>query len=143
SAPVRVNDDASPNTQMLPRIALDQSTGFVAATWLDARNDGGNRGPDDTDGRPNDDVEEYGAVSFDGGICFSANIQIATAPSNAVFGGDGLNDFGDYTGLAFDAGTFNCAWPDNSTALARPALRQFEVASAGVTVPDLNEQDQF
>ena len=41
SAPVQVNDDAGTNTQMLPKIALDQTNGDVAVTFYDARGDTG------------------------------------------------------------------------------------------------------
>ena len=36
SAPTQVNDDAGTNSQMLPRIALDQTNGDVAVTFYDA-----------------------------------------------------------------------------------------------------------
>ena len=39
SNPVRVNDDAGTNSQFLPFIALDQTTGYIAVSWYDCRND--------------------------------------------------------------------------------------------------------
>jgi hypothetical protein len=37
SAPVRVNDDATSNSQIQPAIAVDQTTGDVAVTWYDVQ----------------------------------------------------------------------------------------------------------
>src|SRR5262249_20426288 len=36
SAPLRVNDDTGTNSQFLPMIAVDQTTGNVAIAWYDA-----------------------------------------------------------------------------------------------------------
>src|SRR5207244_5093949 len=49
SAPVRVNDDHTRNSQFLPKIALDETSGNIAVVWYDARSDLGNGGPGDTD----------------------------------------------------------------------------------------------
>ncbi len=67
SAATRVNDDATANSQFLPKISLDPTTGDLAAVWYDARNDAGTGGPGDTDGIPNDDAQFWGAFSTDGG----------------------------------------------------------------------------
>jgi hypothetical protein len=75
SAPIRVNDDAGTRSQYLPRIAVDQSTGNVAITWYDCRNDAGIGSPTDTDNLANTDAEYWGAlVTADviAGIHFSA-----------------------------------------------------------------------
>ena len=62
SAPLRLNDDASNRSQFSPRLAVDQSTGNVAATWYDARNDAGTGSPSDSDDTPNTDVEVWGTL---------------------------------------------------------------------------------
>jgi hypothetical protein len=143
SSPTRVNNDGTTNSQFMPKVAVDQYTGFVAASWYDARFDDGMLGPDDTDGTPNTDVEYHAAVSFNGGACFSENIRVIASPSNAVFGGDGLNDYGDYSALVYDAGVMHPTWIDNSVQLTRPGLTQFDVATVAITVPTLNEEDRF
>ena len=66
SAGVRVNDDSTANSQFLPKISLDPTTGNIAVVWYDARNDRGTGGPGDTDGIPNDDAQFWGAFSTDG-----------------------------------------------------------------------------
>src|SRR5207237_2099841 len=57
SAPVRVNDDATTNSQFLPKIALDPTSGKLAVVWYDSRNDSGTGGAGDTDGVPDDDAQ--------------------------------------------------------------------------------------
>ena len=65
SSPVRVND-VTTNAQFLPRIALDPTTGNLAFGWHDARNDLGDHGPGDTDGKANTDAMYYVTFSTDG-----------------------------------------------------------------------------
>jgi hypothetical protein len=142
SSPVQVNDDTTNNSHFLPRIALDQATGNIAVSWLDARLDQGQGPPNDRDGLANTDVQEVAAVSLDGGLDFSGNIQVSTGPSNAAtFGADGGFDFGDYTGLAFFNNTFYPAWPDNSLTLPGGHSPIFTLATAKVTIP--SGEDQF
>ena len=50
SGGARVNDDNTTNSQFLPKISLDQTTGNLAVTWYDSRMDLGTGGPGDTDG---------------------------------------------------------------------------------------------
>jgi hypothetical protein len=115
SAGVRVNDDHTANSQFLPKISLDQTTGNIAVVWYDSRNDFGNGGAGDTDGVPNDDAQFWGAFSTDGGLTFSPNFQISAGTSNSH---DSVNhiDYGDYTGLSFYAGVARPAWADNSNS---------------------------
>ena len=54
STAVKLNDDHTANSQFNPAIALDQTSGNVAISWYDTRND---RGSGDTDGTPNDDFQ--------------------------------------------------------------------------------------
>ncbi len=126
SAPLRVNDDATNRSQFLPRIAIDQTTGTVAVTWEDARNDGGNV-----------NAQVFGAISSDGGQSFSANLQISTGASNGAAAA-GAYDLGDYTALAFQSGTFMPAWADNSNSTGdnpNGTLHQLDVYTAAITVP--------
>src|SRR6266568_9159717 len=83
SGPVRVNDDATANSQFLPKISLDPTTGNLAVIWYDSRQDLGSGGPGDTNGLPNDDAQVWGAFSKDGGGTFTPNIQISAGTSNA------------------------------------------------------------
>jgi hypothetical protein len=136
STPVRVNDDATTRSQFLPRIALDQTTGDVAVSWHDCRNDDGLHGPGDTNGIPNDDAQFWGTVSTDGGASFLPNLQISAGTSNAAAAKNGI-DYGDYTGLAFQSDVFMPAWADNSNStLDNPngTLSRFDVYTARVTV---------
>ncbi len=110
----RVNDDATANSQFMPRIALDPTTGNIAFSWYDCRNDNGS-GPGDTNGNPNDDVEFYATFSTDGGATFVPNFRVSTGVSNSADAAD-PNDFGDYTALSFYAGVFYPCWSDNSNS---------------------------
>ena len=60
-----MNDDPGKNSQFFSKIALDQTTGLVAATWYDCRRDTGTGSPTDTDGKPNTDAEVWGTVIVD------------------------------------------------------------------------------
>jgi hypothetical protein len=140
SAPLKVNDDTDNNSHFFPRVAVDPSTGYVAASWYDCRNDLGQGGPDDTDGIPNTNPEFYAAVSFDGGASFQPNIKLEPAASSAranlLAAGD-ANNFGDYTALDFRNGVFHAAWADNSASLdgQNPEPATMDVATVAVRVP--------
>ncbi|TMF70250.1 MAG: exo-alpha-sialidase [Chloroflexi bacterium] len=131
---VRVNDDQTPNSQFLPKIALDQTSGNVAAVWYDARRDLGTGGAGDTDGIANDDAQLWGAFSTDGGATFGANVQISAGTSNSHDSGNGI-DYGDYSGLAFYGGKARPAWSDNSNSTGTNpdgALHQLDIYTAAV-----------
>jgi hypothetical protein len=115
SAPVRVNDDATTNSQFLPKLSLDPTSGDLAATWYDARNDLGTGGPGDTDGVPNDDAQYWGSFSTDGGLTFQPNVRISAGTSNSADAHNGI-DYGDYSGLSFYGGVAHPAWSDNSNS---------------------------
>jgi len=115
SAPVRVNDDATKNSQFNPKLSLDPATGNLAVSWYDCRQDQGDFGPGDTNGVPNDDAEFWGAFSTDGGKTFTANVQISAGVSNSHDSGNSI-DFGDYSGLSFFGGVAHPAWADNSNS---------------------------
>jgi hypothetical protein len=138
SAPVRLNDDATTNSQGNPAIAVDQTTGNVAVSWYDARNDLGDGGPGDTDGIPNDDVQIWATYSTDGGVTFVPNLRVSegTSNSSAEVTGSGFN-LGDYTKLAFDSGTFYPAWSDNSNSTGdNPdgTLTKLDLYTAAITI---------
>jgi hypothetical protein len=134
---VRVNDDVTANSQFLPKIALDPTSGNLAVVWYDSRLDLGTGGPGDTDGIPNDDAQFWGAFSADGGQTFTANIQISAGTSNARDSGNGI-DYGDYTGLSFFGGVAHPAWSDNSNSTGTNpdgALHQLDIYTAAVELP--------
>jgi hypothetical protein len=136
SPPVRVNDDTTRNSQFLPKIALDPTTGHIGVAWYDARNDLGRGGPGDTDGIANTDAQLWGAFSSDGRT-FTPNIRISAGTSNSHDSGNSI-DYGDYSGLAFYGGTLHPAWSDNSNSDGlNPdgALHKFDIFSAAVAAP--------
>jgi hypothetical protein len=104
SARVRVNDDATTRSQFLPNISIDQTTGDVAVTWHDARNDAGNN-----------NAQFFGALSTNGGVSFGPNFQISAGTSNDDTAGSGV-DYGDYTWSDFHAGHLHVVWSDNSNS---------------------------
>jgi hypothetical protein len=137
SPAVKLNDDATSNSQYDPAIALDQSTGNVAVSWYDTRNDLGTGGSGDTDGVPNDDFQIWATDSTDGGATFAPNFQVSAGTSNAV-DADSFFDVGDYTHAAFVAGTFWPAWSDNSNSTGDNPdgrLHQFDLYTAKVSIP--------
>jgi hypothetical protein len=136
SAPVRVNDDGTANSQFLPKISLDPTTGHIAVVWYDARNDLGSGGAGDTDGVPNDDAQFWGAFSNDGQT-FSSNIQISAGTSNSHDAQNGI-DYGDYSGLSFFGGIAHPAWADNSNSTGNNpdgTLHQLDVYTTAVSAP--------
>jgi hypothetical protein len=136
SAGVRVNDDHTANSQFLPKISLDPTTGNLAVAWHDARADLGAGGPGDTDGVPNDDAQLWGAFSTDGGSSFGANAQISAGTSNSHDSGNGI-DYGDYIGLSFFGGVAHPAWADNSNSTGTNpdgALHRLDIYTAAVPV---------
>src|SRR2546426_4563759 len=105
SSRVRVNDDAANASQFFSWLDVDQSTGNVALSWYDTRNDVATG---------NDDVQYFMAYSKDGGVTWSRNLQVSDGSSNAHAAG-GFN-LGDYTGLAYVDGVIHMVWSDNSNS---------------------------
>jgi hypothetical protein len=135
SAPVRVNDDAGVNSQFLPKMSLDPTSGHLAVSWYDARNDLGAGGPSDTDGVPNDDAQVFAAFSSDG-TTFTPNRRVSAGTSNSQEAHNGI-DFGDYSGLAFYNGLAHPAWADNSNSTGQNpdgTLHELDIYTA--TVPE-------
>jgi hypothetical protein len=136
SAGIRVNDDSTANSQFLPKIALDEATGNIAAVWYDSRADLGTGGAGDTDGVANDDAQLWGAFSTTSGTSFGSNMQISAGTSNSQDSGNGI-DYGDYSGMAFVAGVAHPAWSDNSNSTGNNpdgALHQLDIYTAAVGV---------
>jgi hypothetical protein len=136
SNPIRVNDDTTLNSQLLPRTALDNTTGQVAVGWYDARSDLGAGGPGDTNHIPNDDVEYYATLitPLANGLNVAPNLQISAGASNAQDSNSSI-DLGDYTGLDFYDGTIHPEWFDNSNSTVdNPdgALKDLDVYTASV-----------
>src|SRR5881394_4042551 len=109
SAPVGVNDDATTNSQFLPYVALDPTTGIVAVGFHDCRNDNGVPGPGGTNTIPNDDAEYFGTFTTDGGATWAPNRRLSGGFSNAADAANGI-DFGDYVGLSAFAGKLYAMW---------------------------------
>ena len=137
SAPTRINDDRTSNSQYDPSIALDQATGTLALSWYDTRSDLGTGGSGDTDGIPNDDFQIWASYSGNGGTSFVPNFQVSRGTSNAVDANTSF-DVGDYTHAGFAGGTFWPAWSDNSNSTGTNpdgTLHQFDLFAAKVPIP--------
>jgi hypothetical protein len=137
SAGVRVNDDHTTNSQFMPKISLDPTSGNLAVVWHDARADLGAGGPGDTNGLPNDDAQVWGSFSTNAGQSFTPNIQISAGTSNAHDSGNHI-DYGDYIGLSFYGGLAHPAWADNSNSTGTNpdgALHKLDIFTAAVRVP--------
>jgi hypothetical protein len=137
SPAVKLNDDGTTNSQYDPAIALDQTSGDVAVSWYDTRNDLGTGGSGDTDGIPNDDFQIWATDSTNGGTSWAPNFRVSQGTSNAIDANSGF-DVGDYTHAAFVAGTFWPAWSDNSNSTGdNPdgTLHQFDLYTAKVPIP--------
>ena len=137
SPAVRLNDDHTGNSQFNPAIALDQSSGNVAVSWYDTRNDLGSGGSGDTDGLPNDDYQVWSTYSTNGGATFASNFRVSAGTSNVLDANTGF-DTGDYTHAAFVGGSFWPAWSDNSNSTGgNPdgTLHQFDLYTARIPIP--------
>ena len=126
STPVRVNDDATTRAQIFSKIAIDQTTGAIAAVWQDARNDSGNTL-----------LETFASVSIDGGLTWSPNVRISGGQTNAEVGATGGQQLGDYIGLTFHAGQLHASWADNSNSTSNNpdgTRQEIDIYTARVTV---------
>lgn len=100
SAPVKLNDDGTPTTQLFPSIGA-ASDGTLGVKWWDRRNDPLNDGLTDV----------YMTISRDGGASFEKNFRVTN--HNWVFGPSELGDYhGDYDGIAADGSNFFLSWSD-------------------------------
>jgi hypothetical protein len=136
TTPARLNDDHTANSQFMPSIALDQSTGNLAVSWYDCRNDLGSGGPGDTDGIPNDDAQIWATFSTNGGATFAPNFRVSAGTFNAADAQSPF-DFGDYTHAAFQSHLFYPAWSDNSNSTGQNpdgTLHQLDLFTAKVVI---------
>ena len=134
---VRVNDDTTTNSQFLPKISLDPTTGKLAVVWYDCAKTSAPAGRVTPTGFANDDAQFWGAFSSNGGASFTPNLQISAGTSNSHDSGNGI-DYGDYTGLSFYGGVAHPAWSDNSNSTGTNpdgALHQLDVYTAAVRPP--------
>ena len=103
STRLKVNDDSTTNSQFFPGIAVDQTTGLIAVSWYDCRNDSGNT-----------NTQFFAAVSRDGFATRPANFQLTMTNSYSHQSACSLYsyivNYGDYTGLAFNSGYFFPTW---------------------------------
>jgi len=108
SRALRVNDNSTSTSAFLPALAVDQTTGDVGISWLDARNSA-----------KNNTAQEYATISTTHGASVFANVLVSDGTSNqAGADADGQSlDFGDLTGAAFSHKHLIVAWADNSNAL--------------------------
>jgi hypothetical protein len=128
SAPVRVNDTplGDGKSQFQSEIALDQTNGDVAITWLDCRNSA-----------TNVTTQVFGTVSQDGGATFLPSVQISKGTSDATTSGAGQFNYGDYDKMDFFKGVFYRTWADNSNSTSdNPAGANgaLDIYTAQVTV---------
>lgn len=106
SSELRLNTDVGTNSQFFGRLAVDQTTGYLASVWYDARNSVGNNM-----------IELWGTVSIDGGLSWAPNFQISAGMSDGRFSNIGNpNEFGDYISMDFNAGAIVTAWADSSNS---------------------------
>jgi hypothetical protein len=137
SARTRVNDDNGTSTQFLPRIAIDQTTGNLALSWYDCRNDLGTGGEGDTDGVANTDAQYWMAFATPnsgGGVSIGANIRVSAGTSSAEAANNRVG-YGDYSALDFHAGIARPGWADNSNSVGgnpEGALEGFDFYTARV-----------
>jgi hypothetical protein len=135
---VKVNDDATTTTQFLPRIAIDQTTGNLALSWYDCRNDLGRGGEGDTDGVINTDAQyrmAFATPSSTGGVTVGKNFRVSAGTSNAKAAANRVA-YGDYSALDFHAGVAFPLWADNSNSTGtnpEGTLHTFDAYTAKVT----------
>jgi hypothetical protein len=102
---VKVNDDTTGNSQFIPAIAVDQTTGNVGLSWMDCRNSATNTG-----------AQLFATVSLDHGQSVQPNVQISAGMSYQAGADPNTNDldFGDSGSLVFNAGKLIPVWSDNA-----------------------------
>jgi hypothetical protein len=102
--PIRVNDDATTRSQFFPRIASNPLSGNIAVCWFDARNSATNTA-----------IQVFCTIATPTGASptFMANAQISDGSSTSS---SNMNQFGDYSGLAYFQGLAHPVWPDTSNS---------------------------
>ncbi len=168
-APLVVTDDPlctadeqqEQRSQFLPQLALDQTTGILAVTWYDARNDVGNSSEPGNTNDPtgneignvdsaNDDVQVFGTLSFDGGQSSRAPFRLSDFGYGDAVSGVGENQFPSRAGVLMetqswmidagtnDGGSFTLnfgGFGDTATITYSTTLTAATVESAILSVP--------
>jgi hypothetical protein len=123
SSAVKVNDNTTSTSTLLPALAVDPVTGNLGVSWYDARNDP----------TRNTAVETYLTASLDGGQTFLPNVRVAAASSTTATNNNDTNDFGDYTSLTFLGNYLYPVWTDNGVGLPGNTDRpNFDIATVRV-----------
>ncbi len=122
SSRVRVNDDPSgvANDQFEQWLSVDPTDGSVNVSWYDTRNDPAHLSTD-----------IFYARSTDGGLTFSPNVQVTTAPTDETCATCGVRGYGDYQGIAAFGGVVHPVWIDRRASVS--ALGE-EVFTATISV---------
>lgn len=113
SARIRVNDDATTNSQFNPKISANPLSGNIAVCWHDARGAGA----------ANDEVQQFCSIATPSGAdpaffanqVVSAGISQGTGSSPPVAGQADIQ-YGDYGGLDYFQGRFHPIWADQSNS---------------------------
>lgn len=129
SKAVKVNKDGPGHSQFFPAIAVDPKTGNIIVSWYDTRDDAANK-----------KVEEFAAVSGDGGTSFQPDFKVSAGQSDGSLSTP-LNNptnvqFGDYASIAFYNGVAWPVWADNSNSTGDnpEGATRFDVYTAQITV---------
>jgi hypothetical protein len=100
---IKLNDDNSGKSQFYSDIEVDPTTGYVAATWYDCRND------------PSNVSAQIFATATQfrrGG--WVPNVAVATGQSDAQIASNSF-EFGDYDTMSYYGGAFYRTWADNAS----------------------------
>jgi hypothetical protein len=126
--------DVTTNSQFLPRIATESTTGVIVVTWMDARNDAGDGQAGDTTLIANDNAEFVISASADGGQSFLPAVIVSQDTSD-VGAATSVEGMGQYTGLALLNENAFTIRPDNTGVLGNnPNLPNLDLAFTPVEV---------
>jgi hypothetical protein len=96
------------NDQFNQWLAVDPSGGSVHLSWNGSRNDPARLSTD-----------TFYVRFTDGGLSFTKNVLVTTAPTNETCCGADLgNQYGDYQGIAAMDGSIHPTWTDRRSAVA-------------------------
>ena len=112
--PTMLSNSPAKNDQFLPRLAVDESDGTLVVVYYDTFGDAMRLKAD-----------LWYQSSADNGTTWAPPIRVTTAPSDETTAGSNANQYGDYTGLSGNRGTFLPSWTDR-----RPPAPREEIWSA-------------
>ena len=114
SAPTRVDHGPGTTFQVMPTAAIDDSTGCIVVMWYDNRLGGFN-------GNGNSLLDVFYTVSADGGLTFSADIQLNDVPFDPDLGAPQRLPgppptlrIGEYMEVAFSGTNVSGVWTGNT-----------------------------